>query len=67
MTKYPKITIKVEDENGNEVYLHDCSFFDVAFRELIHGQDAWLKYLEETEDARKEEDLAQEPEVKGDK
>mgnify|MGYP001579136777 CR=1 FL=1 len=54
MTKYPKIIIKVEDEDGNEIYIGDCSFFDVAMRHLIAGQDAWLEYLEETEDATKE-------------
>lgn len=67
MTRYPKITITVEDENGGEIYKQYCTFFDIAMRHLLNGQDYWLKYLRETEDARKEEDLAQEPEVKGDK
>ena len=54
MTRYPKITITVEDENGGGIYKQDCSFFDIAMRHLIAGQDAWLKYREETEDATKE-------------
>lgn len=62
MTKYPKITITVETEDGEKLYTRDCSFFDIAMRLLISGQDAWLKYCEETEDVKKqdlEEDAAQ--------
>lgn len=62
MTQYPKITIKVEDEDGNEIYNNDCSFFDIAIKHLMNGQSVWLQYLAETEDATKEhleEDAAQ--------